>query len=122
MPQLYFNPRCSKCRQTLALLQTNGIEPELIIYLEQPPSISQLATLLSQLGLTDARAMMRKGETEYSALDLDNPAHTQAALIATLAENPNLIERPIFVQAGKAVIARPPEKILAFIQSPNNPA
>lgn len=122
MSQLYFNPRCSKCRQALALLQAHGIEPQLITYLEQAPGIEQLTALLAQLGLADARAMMRKGETEYSALDLDNPAHTQAALIATLAENPNLIERPIFVQAGKAVIARPPEKILAFIQRPDNPA
>ena len=112
---LYHNPRCSKSRAALALLQERGIEPRIVAYLEQAPSIAELKTLIAQLGLSDARAMMRQGEAEYQALALDNPTHSQEVLIAALAAHPHLIERPIFVHNQRAVIARPPERVLALL-------
>ena len=112
---LYHNPRCSKSRAALALLQERGIEPRIVAYLEQAPSIAELKTLIAQLGLSDARAMMRQGEAEYQALALDNPTHSQEALIAALAAHPRLIERPIFVHNQRAVIARPPERVLELL-------
>ena len=112
---LYHNPRCSKSRAALALLQERGIEPRIVAYLEQAPSIAELKTLIAQLGLSDVRAMMRQGEAEYQALALDNPTHSQEALIAALAAHPRLIERPIFVHNQRAVIARPPERVLALL-------
>ncbi len=116
MPTTYFhNPRCSKSRAALALLQARGIEPQLVAYLEQPPTIAELGTLLRQLGLSDARALMRQGEAEYKELGLDNPALTQEALIAALAAHPRLIERPIFIHGERAVIGRPPERVLELL-------
>lgn len=116
MTTTYFhNPRCSKSRAALALLQARGVEPQLIAYLEQPPSIAELATLLRQLGLSDARALMRQGESEYKELGLDNPALPQEALIAALAAHPRLIERPIFIHGERAVIGRPPERVLELL-------
>ena len=112
---LYHNPRCSKSRAALALLQERGIEPRIVAYLEQAPSIAELKTLIAQLGLSDARAMMRQGEAEYQALALDNPTHSQEVLIAALAAHPHLIERPIFVHNQRAVIARPPERVLELL-------
>jgi arsenate reductase len=112
---LYHNPRCSKSRAALAILQERGIEPRIVAYLEQAPSIAELNTLIAQLGLSDARAMMRQGEAEYQALALDNPAQSQEALIAALAAHPRLIERPIFVHNERAVIARPPERVLELL-------
>lgn len=113
--QLYYNPRCSKCREALALLQAHGVEPQLIAYLDQAPSIAGITTLLRQLGLTDARKLMRQGEPEYAALDLANPALAQPELIAAMAANPKLIERPIFIRGDKAVIGRPPERVLELL-------
>lgn len=112
---LYFNPRCSKCREALELLQARGIEPQLVAYLDQAPSAADLTTLLKQLGLADARGMMRQGENEYAELDLANPAKTEAELIAAMLAHPRLIERPIFIHQDKAVIGRPPERILSLL-------
>ena len=112
---LYHNPRCSKSRAALALLQERGIEPRIVAYLEQAPSFAELKTLFAQLGLSVVRAMMRQGEAEYQALALDHPAHRQEALIAALAAHPRLIERPIFVHNQRAVIARPPERVLELL-------
>ncbi len=115
MPLIYHNPRCSKCRAALALLRERGIEPRLIEYLEKPPSIAELADLLRTLGFLDARQLMRKGEADYTDLGLDAPGLSQEFLLTTLAEHPQLIERPIFVHQGRAVIGRPPEKVLEIL-------
>lgn len=112
---IYHNPRCSKCRAALALLHERGVEPRVIEYLEHPPSVAELSVLLGRLGFTDVRQLMRKGEAEYAALGLGNPALSRAALLSALAEHPQLIERPIFVHEARAVIGRPPEKVLEIL-------
>jgi len=112
---IYYNPRCSKCRAALALLAERGIAPQVVEYLEQPPSVGELAVLLERLGYTDARQLMRSGEAEYANLALDNPALSQEDLLAALAEHPMLIERPVFVHRDRAVIGRPPEKVLELL-------
>ena len=113
--RIYHNPRCSKCRAALALLHERSIEPQVILYLEQPLSLAELSPLLQQLGFTDARALMRKGESEYKRLGLDDPALPQDALLAALAEHPVLMERPVFVHKGQAIIGRPPERVLEIL-------
>ncbi len=115
MTTLYHNPRCSKSRQTLALLNERGITPHIVAYLEQPPGAAEIKELLAQLGFADARELMRKGEAEYKELGLDNPALSQDALIAALAQSPRLLERPIFIHGQRAVIGRPPERVLELL-------
>lgn len=112
---IYHNPRCSKSRETLALLQVRGLTPKVVAYLEQPPSPEEIRNLLNLLGLDDARALMRKGEAEYAELGLDNPALGQDALIAAMATHPRLIERPIVVNGQQAALGRPPEKVLTIL-------
>ena len=112
---IYHNARCSKSRDTLALLQQQGITPSVVAYLETPPSPDDIRRLLSLLGMTDARALMRKNEAEYKELGLDAPELSQEALIAAMAANPRLIERPIVVNGERAAIGRPPEKVLAIL-------
>lgn len=112
---IYFNPNCSKCRAALALLRERGIEPNIVSYLEQPPTPAELASLLNQLGFADARQLMRKGEAEYVALGLDDPRLTQDALLDALVKYPKLMERPVFVNQRRAVIGRPPEKVLDIL-------
>jgi arsenate reductase len=111
---IYHNPRCSKSRQTLSLLEEKGIHPEIIKYLETPPDIETLEQLLEQLGL-EPRDLMRKKEKEYKALGLDDPSLDRAALIRALHEHPKLIERPIVVRSGKAALGRPPENVLEIL-------
>lgn len=112
---IYHNPRCSKSRESLALLQGRGIEPEVILYLEQARSLEEIRTLLEMLGMTDARDLMRKGEEEYKSLGLNDTALTQEALIAAMATHPRLIERPIVVNGQRAAIGRPPERVLGIL-------
>ena len=112
---IYYNPNCSKCRAALALLRERGIEPNVVSYLEQPPTPAELAGLLDQLGFVDARQLMRKGEAEYAALGLDDPRLTQDALLDALVKHPKLMERPVFVNQRRAVIGRPPEKVLDIL-------
>lgn len=111
---LYHNPRCSKSRGALELLQARGLEPQVVRYLETPPNADELKTLLGQLGL-NARALLRTGEDEYKALGLDDTSLTEQQLIEAMAEHPKLIERPILVVGERAVIGRPPEKILELL-------
>jgi len=111
---IYHNPRCSKSRQTLQLIEQSGITPEIVLYLEQPPTPVQLKALLQKLGI-DARALLRKGETEYAQLGLDNPALSDDALIAAMCSNPRLIERPVVVRGARAVLGRPPENVLGLL-------
>lgn len=112
---IYHNARCSKSRDTLALLQQQGITPSIVAYLETPPSPEDIRRLLSLLGMTDARALMRKNEAEYKELGLDAPELGQEALIAAMAANPRLIERPIVVNGLRAAIGRPPENVLGIL-------
>lgn len=112
--RILHNPRCSKSRATLALLQDQGIEPEIILYLDTPPNASELKTILGQLGL-GARELMRKGESEYRELGLSDKSLTEQQLIDAMVENPRLIERPIVLANGRAAIGRPPESVLSIL-------
>ncbi len=110
---IYHNPRCSKSRQTLALLQEQGIEPQVVEYLQSPPDARTLKHLLDLLGL-EPRALMRTKEAVYHDLRLaeeENPDQ----LIAAMLENPMLIERPIVVHGERAAIGRPPESVLDIL-------
>ena len=112
---LYHNPRCSKSRQTLALLRESGRDPEVIEYLKTPPSAAELKRILKLLGLAP-RDLMRRKEAPYKDLKLDDPGLSDDALIAALADNPILIERPILVVDGKkAAVGRPPEAVLEIL-------
>jgi arsenate reductase len=112
--RIYHNSRCSKSRSALALVEQHGKPFEVIHYLETPPSASELKTLLAQLGIT-ARQLLRTGEDEYRELGLADPSLSEDALIAAMVKHPRLIERPIVVANGKAVVARPPEKVLDLL-------
>ena len=111
---LYHNPRCSKSRQTLELLEKNSITPQIVKYLETPPDAATLQELLNMLGI-EPRQLMRQKETEYAELGLANPALSNAALIQAMIDHPRLIERPIVVKDGKAAIGRPPEQVLDIL-------
>ncbi|PSH15741.1 arsenate reductase (glutaredoxin) [Yersinia pseudotuberculosis] len=112
---IYHNPRCSKSRETLALVEQQGITPQVVLYLETPPSVDKLKELLQQLGFSDVRQLMRTKEDLYNALNLDDRGLTQDQLLQAMADNPKLIERPIVVTQGKARIGRPPEQVLEII-------
>ncbi|MES9945822.1 MAG: arsenate reductase (glutaredoxin) [Candidatus Thiodiazotropha sp.] len=112
--EIYHNPRCSKSRQTLQLLQDRGIDPDVVEYLKTPPDKATLEQILDMLGL-EPRELMRKKEQEYKALQLDDPALTRDQLMQAMIANPKLIERPIVIQNGKAAIGRPPEKVLDIL-------
>jgi len=112
---IYHNPRCSKSRQTLALLQDRGIEPEIVEYLKTPPDAKAIDRLLKLLG-KEPREVMRKGEEPYKALGLADPGKSRQELIAAMAANPILIERPIVVKDNKkAALGRPPEQVLDIL-------
>jgi len=114
--RIYHNPRCSKSRETLKLLQDHGVEPEVVLYLETPPTEAELETLLSQLGLS-ARELLRSGEEAYQTLNLKDPALTDQQLIQAMVEHPKLIQRPIVVKGDRAALGRPPEAVLELIQA-----
>ena len=115
--RLFHNARCSKSRAALELLRGHGIEPELVFYLESPPDAGQLRELVAMLGLP-ARALLRTGEPEYADLGLEDPTLGDDRLIAAMAAHPRLIERPVFVHRGRAVIGRPPERVLDLLDAP----
>ena len=112
--RIYHNPRCSKSRETLALLEAKGVTPRVVEYLKTPPSAAELKAILKMLGLKP-RDLMRKGEPRYAELGLKDRNLDDDALIALMAANPILIERPIVVSGKKAVIGRPPEKVLEIL-------
>jgi arsenate reductase len=114
MVTLYHNPRCSKSREALNLLREQGLEPEIILYLENPPNAKALKTLLGKLGIS-ARELLRKGEDAYKDLNLADDKLSEATLIKAMVENPKLIERPIAINGDKAMIGRPPENVLQII-------
>ena len=112
--RIFHNPRCSKSRATLALLQERGIEPEITLYLESPPDADELRSILQKLGLT-ARELMRKGETEFREQGLADESLTEAELVAAMVASPRLIERPIVLANGRAAIGRPLESVLDIL-------
>ncbi|HEX2114404.1 MAG TPA: arsenate reductase (glutaredoxin) [Alphaproteobacteria bacterium] len=111
---IYHNPRCSKSRETLALLEKKGIKPTVIEYMRTPPSAKELKSLLAKLRLKP-RELMRKKEPPYAALKLDNEKLSEDALIKAMVENPVLIERPIVVNGDKAALGRPPEAVTSIL-------
>ncbi|MBX8475747.1 arsenate reductase (glutaredoxin) [Pseudomonas capsici] len=112
--KLYHNPRCSKSRGALELLQARGLTPDIVLYLETPPDAAQLRDLLAKLGI-GPRQLLRSGEDDYKALNLADPSLSDEQLIAAMVSHPKLIERPILVAGDKAVIGRPPENILELL-------
>ncbi|MEI7234390.1 arsenate reductase (glutaredoxin) [Pectobacterium carotovorum] len=112
---IYHNPRCSKSRETLALLQEHNITPDVVLYLDTPPDAETLAQLIKQLGFTSARELIRTKEEIYQQLGLSDAALTDAQLIQAMIDNPKLIERPIVVAQGQARIGRPPEQVLEIL-------
>jgi len=114
MPTLYHNPRCSKSREALALLEANGCKPEVVLYLDTPPTAKQLKTLLASLDIS-ARQLLRKTEDLYKELNLADEKLSEAALIKAMVANPKLIERPIFINGDRAIVGRPPENVLTIL-------
>ena len=113
--RIYHNARCSKSRQALALLEQQGVEIEIVNYLQTPPDNATLSALLKQLGMT-ARQLMRKTEEVYRELNLDNPELSEAQLVQAMVDYPKLIERPIVIANGKTIVARPPERVGELFQ------
>jgi arsenate reductase len=111
---MYHNPRCSKSRSTLELLESRGIRPVVVEYLKTPPTAEELKAILVKLGMAP-RDLMRKKEPPYKALGLDDPGLSDDALIEAMAANPILIERPIVVKGDKAALGRPPEAVLEIL-------
>lgn len=112
--RIYHNPRCSKSRATLALLEQHGIVPVVIDYLATPPSAVELTELLHQLGLSP-RQLLRTSGAEYSELGLGEGEWSDAQVVAAMVAHPRLIERPIVVADGKAALGRPPEAVLSIL-------
>ena len=112
--RIFHNPRCSKSRATLTLLQQNGHEPELMLYLKTPPSAEELKAVLAKLKI-GPRALMRKSEAVYSELGLADESLSDAVLIDAMVANPILIERPILINGNAAAIGRPPEAVLDIL-------
>lgn len=111
---LYHNPRCSKSRGALELLEARGLAPTVVRYLETPPSAAELRELLAKLGMS-ARQLLRTGEEEYQTLGLADTSLSEDQLIEAMAAHPRLIERPILIVGDKAVVGRPPEKVLEIL-------
>lgn len=111
---IYHNPYCSKSRETLALLQEQGITPTITEYLKEAPSAEEIADILKKLGI-GARDLMRKGEAEYKELGLDNPELSEQELVQAMADHPKLMERPVVVVGNQARIGRPPHTVLEIV-------
>ncbi len=113
MSQIYFNPSCSKCRSALALLDERGIDADVIRYLDDAPTRGDLERLMDLLAIDDPRAMIRTGEAVYEELQLENAGSDE--LLDAMKTHPVLLERPIFVKGDRAVIGRPPERVLELL-------
>jgi len=111
---IYHNPRCSKSRETLKLIETRGLKPKIVDYLKTPPSAAELKAIVKRLGLKPEE-LLRTGEPRYAELGLTDRHLDDDALIALMVANPILIERPIVVANGKAAIGRPPETVLEIL-------
>jgi len=111
--KIYFNPSCSKCRDALEILKERNIEPEVIRYLDTPPTISDLEEAMRLLSIDDPRQMMRTAEPEYRDLGLADA--TNEELLQAIVAHPRLLERPIFILGDRAVIGRPAERVLELL-------
>lgn len=111
---IYHNPRCSKSRQTLALLEEQGIQADVRKYLDDAPSAEELKSVLTQLGLS-ARELLRKNEAEFKENGLDDLSLSDEQIIKVMTDVPKLIERPIVIKGDKARIGRPPESVLEIL-------
>jgi len=114
--KIWHNPRCSKSRQALSLLDENGVEKEIVKYLESNPTKEQIKELLEMLGFSSARELMRIKEDIYKELNLKNETDEEK-LIEAMVAHPKLIERPIIIKGDKAIIARPPERVTEFLEA-----
>ncbi|MGA9340948.1 MAG: arsenate reductase (glutaredoxin) [Rhodanobacteraceae bacterium] len=108
------NPRCSKSRETLALLKRHGINPSVVDYLATPPTAKELGHIANLLG-GDPRLLMRKSEPEFAELELDDESLSRDQLLAAMAAHPRLIQRPVVLANGKAAIGRPAEAVLEIL-------
>ena len=111
---IYHNPRCSKSRETLKLLQEKGLEPDIVEYLKTPPDAQTLQGIIRQLGISP-RELLRKHESEYKQAGLDDTSLSDDDVINAMVQYPKLIERPIVIHDGKAIIGRPPVKVLDLL-------
>jgi arsenate reductase len=111
--QIYYNPACSKCRTAQSILDEHGVEAQTLRYLDQPPTLDELRRLMVMLGIDDPREMMRTGEPVYAELGLADTS--DAELLEAISRHPILLERPIFVVGDRAVVARPPERLLELL-------
>ncbi len=113
MVTVYHNPRCSKSRQTLELVKSQGIDAQLVLYLETPPNTVELATLVKKLGIS-AEQLVRKSEQVYKD-NFRNMEMTEAQWLEAMSKHPKLIERPIVVNGDRAALGRPPENVLEIL-------
>jgi arsenate reductase len=113
---IWHNPRCSKSRQALALLEENGVEAKVVKYLEQNPTKEQLREVLAMLGFESARELMRTKEDLYKELHLKD-LNDEDGLIDAMVQHPKLIERAVVIKGDKAIVARPPERVVEFVQN-----
>jgi len=112
--KIYHNPRCSKSRQTLKLIEAAGVEVETVLYLDNSPSPAEISELLLKLGFTSANQLMRKGEAVYKELGLKAETD-ETKLLAAMSAHPKLIERPIVVKGEAAILGRPPKNVAQFL-------
>jgi len=108
------NPRCSKSRETLKLLEARGLQPRIIDYLKNPPTVEELHEILNRLGIR-ARDLMRRKEPHYQGAGLNDPELSEEALVRAIAEHPQIMERPVVIAGNKAVLGRPPENVLSIL-------
>ena len=113
---VWFNARCSKCRTTQGILEERGVDADYVKYLEQAPSRAELERVLAMLGTDDPTAIARRGEDRWKELGLDGAGRDE--ILDAMAANPILIERPIVIRGDRAVVARPPEKVLDLLDAP----
>lgn len=111
---IYHNPRCSKSREALRLLRENSVEPRIVEYLKEPPSSAELIAILDKLDMPP-RDLIRRKEAPYRDLNLDDASLGRDALVAAMAAHPVLIERPVVVKGDRAVLGRPPERVLEIV-------
>lgn len=114
-PVVWFNASCSKCRTTQSILDEHGVEASYLRYLDTPPDAAEIRRVMALLGTDDPRAMARRGESIWVELHLDDASDDE--IIDAMASNPILIERPIVIVGDRAVVARPPERVLEIIDS-----
>jgi arsenate reductase len=117
---VWYNPRCSKCRGAEDLLAAHGVPAQRVLYLDDPPPRAEIARVLALLGTADPRTLMRTSEARYTELGLAGA--TADELIDAMARHPELIQRPVVIWPGRAVIARPPELLLPLLETGQLPA